>query len=548
MRLPYRFGRYLLVERIAAGGTAEIYRAVLSAKGGFSKTVAVKRLLPSWGGNGEVEAMLVDEAKALSMLQHRAIVQVMDLGFCEGSPFIAMEYVDGMDCAGLLAKLIRERSPLPAKLALYIAEQTLSALDFAHRSVDETGVPMGIVHRDVSPPNILLSWSGEVKVADFGIAKGSHRSRRTQLGQLKGKFSYMSPEQARGEDTDHRSDIYACGIVLCELVTARRIFEGRGDFEVLEKVRSAKSPPSDISGLSPELRATLMLSLAAEPSMRYQSAEEMRRDVHRCAEELGSPASPGDLSSFLASKFPGAGEARFVSPIAVSTDFGRKTVPMGVYPESGSGRMRRILLRIAGAAAIAALLSTAPASKAGPVSTKGDPLPKRPKIDVPVLQEARPMQRTGAVVVDSVPTRAGGRLVIGGEERIIITPFALEGLDIRGGLSCRVDLNAPGYQTASEDFELSPSRPSFVKRIALKPSRPASISVNARPWGLVDIPGAASNRETPVSRLGLKEGAHSVTVRHPPSGSSVTRRVLVSGGQNRTCNATFGARPSLICR
>lgn len=552
MRLPYKLGRYTLVERIAAGGTAEVYRAVFSGQSGFAKTVAIKRLLPSWGGNDEVEAMLVDEALALTRLQHDSIVQVFELGMCEGAPFIAMEHVDGIDCSELLTKLIREEKPLSPALALYIADRTLSALEFAHRSLDSEGKPMGMVHRDVSPPNILLSWRGEVKVADFGIAKGSHRTRRTQLGQLKGKYSYMSPEQARGEAIDLRADIYACGIVLCELLMARRLFEGGSDFEVLEKVRSANGPPKEISALPPELRVVLMLAMAADPSRRYQSAAEMSLDVLRCSSCVGGQASGREMASFLRELFPREDPARFVSAMALATDAGQRTMPLESAPPRRMRLFWKGLMRAAGALAMIALLSTAPPAKEGIAVAKAKP--QAQTVETSQAHPATPpassrmMPRRGAIAIDSLPSGARGILVLDGAERQVTTPFAMEGIDVQEAVSGRVEIAAPGFRRKSEEFELGPLRPAFVKKFELERIAPSAISVHARPWGLVDVSGVASARETPVSKLKLKAGVYSVTVRHPPSGGIVTARVALSEGQSRNCTAVFEGRPSLICR
>ena len=304
MLLPYRFGRYTLVEKIACGGTAEVYRAVLNAHNGFAKTVALKRLLPSWGGNEEIQEMLVDEARVLTYLQHQAIVQVLELGSEEGITFIAMEFVDGVNCATLLKKIIRDRSPLPLTHALQITGQVLLALEFAHRCEDSVGRPLGIVHRDISPSNILLSYNGEVKITDFGVAKGLHKSSLSTFGQLKGKYAYMAPEQARGEPVDARADLFACGVVLYELLTAKRLFDAATDLEVLEKVKHAMIPKESTIELPPPIRSIVLRALLRDRSARYQSAAQMVADVRHAARKMDALGSSLELASYLKKVFP----------------------------------------------------------------------------------------------------------------------------------------------------------------------------------------------------------------------------------------------------
>ena len=209
MRLPHRFGRYVLLEKLAQGGLAEIYRAQYSAESGFSKEVAVKRLLPIWSDNKQFTNMLVDEAKALVHLSHPNIVQVFELGRDQELFYISMELVDGVDLRQLFQKMVTEKIVLPRKLLLFIFAEVIRALDFAHSKKDGSGKELKIIHRDISPQNIMVSYDGAVKVADFGIAKGLHRSWETTVTQIKGKFSYMSPEQAVGGDIDPPSYLYS---------------------------------------------------------------------------------------------------------------------------------------------------------------------------------------------------------------------------------------------------------------------------------------------------------------------------------------------------
>ncbi|HEY6065072.1 MAG TPA: protein kinase, partial [Thermoanaerobaculia bacterium] len=241
---PDRFGQYELLERIASGGMAELFRARRSGVEGFQKIVAIKKILPHIADNDEFITMFADEAKVAAQLNHPNIVHIYDLGKIEsGGYFIAMEYVEGTDLRTILRSGRELELPLPTSLAVYIASKVASALDYAHRRRDARGEELRIVHRDVSPQNILISYEGEIKLCDFGIAKADRKVSRTESGSLKGKLQYMSPEQAWGKPIDHRSDLFSLGAVLHEMLTGERLFRGDSDMTVLELVRKADVPP-----------------------------------------------------------------------------------------------------------------------------------------------------------------------------------------------------------------------------------------------------------------------------------------------------------------
>ncbi len=266
--------RYELFERIGVGGMAEIFRGKAVAGRGFEKLVAIKRILPHLSQDKRFVELLITEAKTLSELKHRNIVQIYDVGLGDdGQYFIVMEFVVGMDLAGLLEQAIRTGRSLPLDATLYISAQVCEALEHAHNARDSTGALIGLVHRDVSPSNILLSKSGEVKLTDFGIAK--RMEELTGHGGVRGKFAYISPEQAENQHVDGRSDVHSLGIVLFELLTNRPLFSHLPDSDALHSVRERKIPhirdvdPSIDEGLA----NLVMKSLDAEPGRRYQSAK-----------------------------------------------------------------------------------------------------------------------------------------------------------------------------------------------------------------------------------------------------------------------------------
>jgi serine/threonine-protein kinase len=271
--------RYRITERIAAGGMAEVFRGVAESLQGFRKSVAIKRVLPALSKNRKFIAMFLDEARVSLHLQHANIVQVFDIGHADETYFIVMEYVDGVDLKAVLEWRRRINKPLTIGQTVYVIMEVCKGLAYAHELLHpETGRPLGIVHRDVSPPNVLLSKNGEVKVADFGLAKAAVQVETTDPGVVKGKMSYLSPEAARGEEVDQRADIFAVGILLYEMLTGKRLFYGESDYQTVELVRAAKIPPIAPQNpeVEPELEEIVRKSLARRADDRFQSATDLQ--------------------------------------------------------------------------------------------------------------------------------------------------------------------------------------------------------------------------------------------------------------------------------
>src|SRR5580658_10408740 len=236
---PLRLGPYELLQRIATGGMAEVYLARRGGPHGFQKIVAVKRILPQLARDPDFTAMFVDEARVCARLGHPNIVQVFDFGEHAGDLYMAMEYVDGTTGARLIRAAAAADEELPLDVSLHIALSILRGLEYAHAARDEEGLPLALVHRDVSPGNVLIDRSGAVKLTDFGIARATEVEPRTEAGQLKGKLGYMSPEQVVGRDLDSRSDIFTVGIVLAEMLILRPLFSGGKELDVLLRIRDA---------------------------------------------------------------------------------------------------------------------------------------------------------------------------------------------------------------------------------------------------------------------------------------------------------------------
>lgn len=283
MTQPIPFGKYLLLERINVGGMAEVFKAKAFGIEGFERVIAIKRILPNMAEDEEFINMFIDEARIAVQLSHANIVPIFELGKLDSQYYIAMEYVAGKDLRQTLDRFRKREALMPQAASAYITAKICEGLDYAHRKTDATGRPLNVIHRDVSPQNILLGYDGSVKITDFGIVKAEDRASKTQAGVLKGKFGYMSPEQVRGLEIDQRSDIFAVGILLYEMATGKRLFIGESDFATLEKVRAAEvTPPREHNPeISEEFERVMLKALARERDERYRSAAELAEDLQQ---------------------------------------------------------------------------------------------------------------------------------------------------------------------------------------------------------------------------------------------------------------------------
>jgi len=294
------FGPYHLLEKVAAGGMAEVFRAKRTGVEGFEKVVALKRILPHLSDNKEFVDMFVDEAKMVAGLTHPNIVQIYDLGKIDSTYFIAMEYIHGRDLRTILRRAKDKGIGVPLELCVLITARVAAALDYAHRKKDQAGRPLGIVHRDVSPQNILTSFEGEVKLTDFGIAKATSKATSTDRGALRGKLLYMSPEQAMGKPMDRRADVFSLGVCFYEMITDRKPFMGTSEKGILDLVRECRvSPPSQLNPRVTEpIEKVVMKALDREPEHRYQDAGEMLRDLEGALALRQAPTAL-ELSRFM---------------------------------------------------------------------------------------------------------------------------------------------------------------------------------------------------------------------------------------------------------
>ncbi len=331
-----QFGKYLLLDKIAAGGMAELYRAKIIGEEGFEKLVAIKKVLPHLATEDELVKAFVDEARLAAKLHHENIVQIYDFGTMESDHFISMEYLFGKNLRMVVNQAKRKDKPMGLDNILYLVGRVCDGLDYAHKLKDFSGEELTIIHRDISPPNVFITYQGHVKVVDFGIAKAASQSSTTQVGVIKGKLAYMSPEQADGAVIDHRSDIFAVGAVFYELLTNQRMFEGE-TMQVLSKVREANFVPAQeiVPDLHPCIIAVLDKCLAKDRKQRYQSCGEMLADVEECSFELGLRPSARNMAAYMRDLF-GREISREETAIREATQIGAQpALSSGPAPAAG---------------------------------------------------------------------------------------------------------------------------------------------------------------------------------------------------------------------
>jgi eukaryotic-like serine/threonine-protein kinase len=296
-------GRYQVIGRLATGGMAEVYLALSGELSGYRTLVVVKRILPHLASNNDFIRMFLDEARIAALLDHPNVVRIIEVGHDGDEYFLVMELVQGKPLSAVVRKAAKEKSPLTPALASYVVAQAANGLGYAHNLADADGRPLGVVHRDVSPQNILVSFEGAVKVIDFGIVRALGRVSHTNPGGLKGKIEYMSPEQASSEEVDRRADVFALGVVLWEAVTGRHLFRRETELATMRAIVDEPIPsPSDIMPIAPQLEAIIMRALQKRRDDRFQTAQEMALALERYA-FAAEGFSPLQLATYLKGLF-----------------------------------------------------------------------------------------------------------------------------------------------------------------------------------------------------------------------------------------------------
>lgn len=496
---------YRILGRIGSGGMAEVFLGKARGAAGFERTVAIKCILPAYSENPQLGAMLIQEAKVATWLTHANIVQVFDLGEHQGRYFIVMEYVDGNDLDALQKKATQKGDRLPPALAVWIVREVLRGLEFVHGRCDDAGRPLRLVHRDISPANILVSHSAEVKLADFGIARARHLARTTQAGMVRGKMGYMSPEQAAGEDVDERSDLFSTGVVLYELLTGQALFPGNNLAEVVRKLYAPETPrPSEICPvLPPVLDPVVVRALQRKPRDRFACARDFDRALEQAAAQAGLNASRAEFADWLKTAIP----PRRIQPLPSETDvvLGSTSSPVAVAPSTRElvadqpPKKRRtalawlwLLLGFGGALILVALSGWWPGAS----------------------ETRRPV--AGPSVANP----------LGHDE-----PRRADGGPADAGADADASADRPDGGTASLADAAPP--PDGERTAAAPSARPTgTLLLNSEPWGRIFVDGKDSGVTTPtISGLVLPVGRHRVTLVNPALELTVTVEVDIRRGQ-----------------
>jgi serine/threonine-protein kinase len=513
------YGRYQLLGRIAVGGMAEIFLAREPSTAGGSRTIVIKRILNHVAGDSRFVQMFLDEARLALQLRHPNICHIYEFGEVMQSYFIAMEWIDGVPL-GRLIKRVREThaQALPPTIAARLIGQTAEALEYAHRALDENGRPMGIVHRDVSPQNIMVSFQGSVKLLDFGIAKAETHATKTSAGQVKGKFAYMSPQQCVGDVVDGRADVFALGVCLYEALTARNLYRRKTEYETMRAIIEGPVPSvlAVNPDLPPEMEDIVQRALAKEPDDRFQSAAAMQNALEHWLAGTGEIVNSATIASYVGTLFES--ERRSGPLVEVAPIESVPAPPAKPVRERSSGTAFMLLslvlalFLIGGAVAIALFLYFG--SEPGEVAVEQPPEPA--PVAPPVREEELPPWESGslefpvgaqygALLLTSTPPGATVKV----DDRVLEerTPITLN--ELAPG-TYRIRVERAGFEpyeaeTAIAAGEVARVEVALIASQAAAPARTGSLSVNTRPWSRVFV-GGRSLGTTPIGGATVPAG------------------------------------------
>ncbi|NOZ88119.1 MAG: PEGA domain-containing protein [Deltaproteobacteria bacterium] len=549
-----KFGRYELLDRLATGGMGEIYLARLESGPGFKKLLVIKRMLPHLSENPAFEKMFCNEAEVAARLSHANVVQVFDFGVVNKSYFLAMEHVHGVDLRSLILRASDRMEPIGWQRSLEIAKGVCKGLDYLHRSRDESGRSLGLVHRDVSPPNILVSFEGEIKLTDFGLARASLFSSESSSGQLKGKFSYMSPEQVQAGPVDARSDLFSLGAVLYETLTLKKAFPLKDDIRsTLDDVcnRQPSSPRSIVPDIPEELDRAVMRLLEKNPDDRYESAASLLDDLEKISAAIASKDRRAEhLGAFIQRLFPE--KQKIPVPKSDKTIVSEK--PLAQHEEQArkprAGKRHRLSrtrlavwfaasIALLGLAAAIFLVFWAPSATlkinskpdGATVTVDGKIIGKTPLTVKDLIVNTgllvrieekgfKPYQEilmlkqgeekslqvkleplTGSLVLSSTPL--GARIELDGKNTGLKTPTEIHGLSL--WWKHRLHLFLDGYEPFEKSFTLKDTKPKTLQPVLT--GLPGKLVVSSIPSGAdLAINGEPSKKKTPATLSGLRGG------------------------------------------
>jgi len=558
------FGRYTLVRRVGVGGMAEIWKAKAQGPAGFEKVLAIKKVLPHLVEDGEFIDMFVEEAKLVATLVHPNIVQVFDFGQVgKLDYFIAMEYVAGSNLAQVIRRLGERGSRFPLEVSLYVVLEACKGLGHAHGKEDLAGNNLGIVHRDVSPQNILVSFGGEVKVTDFGIAKVASALTRTAEGHVRGKLAYMSPEQANTRSVDNRSDLFSLCVVLYELCTGRRLFSGSSSSEIFAKVTGFKVPTDeDLSKIPYEVRSIIKQGLEPDPEARFQDATEMEQALTNALGPDGIVQARHALASVVQRLFDDERKLELTAadPVPVSPEYAETQAQGSGEVVSSVSARRQVVPRAEPVKAPSTpsgltLAKDQPSAKAvtiapGPMSSPsvvvgpaaGAPWKRIALYAVgavalllaglagnflPALRASKPTPTPAPTAYASAsPTATMDSVVL--TESPLATPVT--------SATPLVAATAAAIATAVPNTSARPTPARTAVVIATTPRPTATpapvagfgyITVNARPWVQVFVDGKMVIAETPLRRHKLSAGRHTLRFQNPTTRFLVEKQIEI---------------------
>ncbi len=477
--LPKRFGKYTLLRKLAQGGMAELFLALQKSVAGFEKLIVIKRILPAMNSDKAFIDMLLHEARIAATLSHPNIVQIFDVGQVDGTYFIAMEHVHGEDIRSIVRQMKKKGYPtFPREHALGIVMGMCAGLSYAHERADLDGSQLNIVHRDISPQNVVVTFSGDVKIVDFGIAKSDNKGiDQTKSGKLKGKVPYMSPEQARGDQIDARSDVFATGVMLFELTTGRRLFKGASEYETLKLIcdRDYPRPSQIVANYPPALERIVMRALEKDREERYQSAREMQHDLEGFIREERVAVSTVALNEFmqglfedkLATQKEALLQGKQLAEIIDAQASEPPPASLMDLDPAGRSSQQSILSMPAASRTVTETDANRPKKSAlpwifaavvlvGAVGAGGGFLYVKHKKDVLASQQVAPPPAPppvvhGSISIDSDPP--GASIWINGDLRAEVTPTKISDLPL--GSAIDVKLTKDGFEQAKESVTLS---------------------------------------------------------------------------------------------
>ncbi len=548
--------RYCGLLKIGSGGMGEVWAGKALGDRGFERIIAIKRLHIDRRTRESHHRAILDEAAVLQHLSASPnIVSIIDLREEDGQPALIMEYIDGPELRDVLSTLEFKNQRLPFPLVAYIVTEISKGLSSAHNCKHpNTGVPLNIVHRDISPSNIMLSSTGAVKITDFGIAKSEIQTTKTQLGEIKGKYQYMAPEQARGLEIDFRTDYFALGLVFYECLFGRPAYEASTDVEYIEKARIGHiAYPEDIPSA---LKRILDGLLAFHPAQRYTDLEKFRRDLGEVAIEKGGIATSDDLNQYLHElKIPQLKEAIERRLCLENT---RAAPPREMVDVTGMGvvdlrwyKNRKWQIAILSAVAVTAII-------AGTAYLARPPI-LRPSGATPAVnaQPAAPgNEQTGIISIETEPANAIVTLISGKRKFESPSPARFDNIPINE--VAKVVARKDGYTDVSAQFTLTPEKPLIEHKFTFEKKPQVSVRFVSNPPSTVTVPGRLNSIESPSPVMTLPAGSYSVVFKNPLAISEAKATLDASAGGIFTCSANMqidvttgtpnGTSPSASCK